>query len=262
MNWTAIDATSTWLWMNFNRHVQNEGMNDIAHGRFDFPWDAVFATHTRSGFRVYVFKIHLWRRNTRRRQHAFTVRIAPYWNKLPDEIVNPSSVELLKARLGVRWLSFHTRMSFFIITFVVYCSFYCSLDKRCDLIWLHLPVYSLYICAVYQFLKIRPYNNSIIEILYLYLIHLIFSPNKLNSCAGKIRISDAKGMFWTRYLHSMKTKWNIANKQVFREMWILLLHYNVTLALLLLKTNPPRAKVTHKAQNMRKSQHTDMKSPT
>ncbi len=38
-----------------------------------------------------------------RRQHAFNVRLVQRWNKLPEETVNASSVETLKARLDAKW---------------------------------------------------------------------------------------------------------------------------------------------------------------
>ncbi len=38
-------------------------------------------------------------------QHAFSVRVVLYCNKLPGEIVNASSVETFKFRLDARWQS-------------------------------------------------------------------------------------------------------------------------------------------------------------
>ncbi len=62
------------------------------HGLLDFPCDTVFAAPTVLGFAVILstftnsdVKIH-------RRQHAFSVRIVPYRNKLPEDIVNVSWV--------------------------------------------------------------------------------------------------------------------------------------------------------------------------
>ncbi len=75
------------------------------HGLLDFPRDAVFAAPTHIGLRGHTFKIHQQRCKTRRHQHAFSVRVDPYWNKLPEEIVNASSVETLKLRLDARWQS-------------------------------------------------------------------------------------------------------------------------------------------------------------
>ncbi len=75
------------------------------HGLLDFPRDAVFAAPTRIGLRGHAFKIHQQWCKTRRRQHAFSVRVVPYWNKLSEEIVNAPSVETIKLRLDARWKS-------------------------------------------------------------------------------------------------------------------------------------------------------------
>ncbi len=66
-------------------------MYRIMHGLLDFPCETVFAAPTRIGLRSHTFKIHQQRCKTRRRQHAFSVRVV--WNKLLEEIVNASSVE-------------------------------------------------------------------------------------------------------------------------------------------------------------------------
>ncbi len=50
------------------------------HGLLDFPCDAVFAAPTRIRLRGHTFKIYQQRCKTRRRQHAFSVRVVPYWN--------------------------------------------------------------------------------------------------------------------------------------------------------------------------------------
>ncbi len=63
-----------------------------------FPFDAVFAAPTRSGLRGHDFKIPLQRRKTCHHQHVFNVRVVPYWNKLPEEIVNTSSMQKIKSR--------------------------------------------------------------------------------------------------------------------------------------------------------------------
>ncbi len=47
----------------------------------------------------------LWasqRCKTRCRQHAVSLRVVPYWNKLPEEIVNAASVHIFKLRLYAR----------------------------------------------------------------------------------------------------------------------------------------------------------------
>ncbi len=74
-------------------------MYNMANGLLEFPWDAVFLAPTRSWLRIHVLKIHRQRCARRRHQHAFSVRAVPYWKKL-SEIVNTSSIELLKTRLG------------------------------------------------------------------------------------------------------------------------------------------------------------------
>ncbi len=75
------------------------------HGHLDFPCDAVLAAPIRIWLRDHTFKIHQQRCKTRRRQNAFSVRVVPYWNKLPEEIVNAPSVETLKLRLDALWQS-------------------------------------------------------------------------------------------------------------------------------------------------------------
>ncbi len=77
-------------------------MFKIMHGLLDFPCDTVFAAPTPTGLRGFTFKIHQQWYKTRRRQHAFSVRVVPYWNKLPEEIENASSVETIELRLDAR----------------------------------------------------------------------------------------------------------------------------------------------------------------
>ncbi len=80
-------------------------MCKMMHRLLGFPCDAVFASPTRIGLRGHTFKIHQQRCKTHRRQHAFSVRVVPYWNKLPEEIVTATSVETFKLRLDARWQS-------------------------------------------------------------------------------------------------------------------------------------------------------------
>ncbi len=80
-------------------------MYKIMHGLLDFPFDAVFAVPTRMRLRGHTLKIHQQRCKTRRRQHAFRVRVVPYWNKLPEDIVTATSVEAFKFRLDAKWQS-------------------------------------------------------------------------------------------------------------------------------------------------------------
>ncbi len=65
-----------------------------------------FVAPTRVGLRGHTFKIHQQWCKFRHRQHAFSVRVVPYWNKLPEEFVNASSVEIFNLPLDARWQSF------------------------------------------------------------------------------------------------------------------------------------------------------------
>ncbi len=80
-------------------------MYKIMHGLLDFPCDADFAAPTRIGLRGHALKIQQQRCKTRRRQHALSVRVVPYWNKLPEDIVTATSVETFKSRLDAEWRS-------------------------------------------------------------------------------------------------------------------------------------------------------------
>ncbi len=71
-----------------------------AQDRLDFPWDTVFAVPTHSGLRGRVFKIHQQQYNDPRHQHTFSVRAVPYWNKLPEKIVNASSLLIIQGAIG------------------------------------------------------------------------------------------------------------------------------------------------------------------
>ncbi len=59
-------------------------LHTTMHGLLDFPCDAVFAAPTRFGPRGPSCKIHQQLCKTRRRQHAFSAWVFPYWNKLPE----------------------------------------------------------------------------------------------------------------------------------------------------------------------------------
>ncbi len=78
----------------------------IIHGILGFPCTGVFVAHVHSGLRDHGFKVHQQWGETRHRQHAFSVRVVPYWNKLPEEIVKASSVEAFKLRVDARWQPF------------------------------------------------------------------------------------------------------------------------------------------------------------
>ncbi len=81
------------------------GMFRITHGLLEFPMAFVFAHPTRKGLRGHAYKLHPQRCCTRRRQFAFTIRAVPFWNKLPAEIVNASSVISFKTLLDAHWQS-------------------------------------------------------------------------------------------------------------------------------------------------------------
>ncbi len=74
----------------------------IMHGLLSFECDGVFAAPIRFGLCGHTFKIRQQRRKTRRRQHTFSIRVVQYWNKLSEQIVNASLVEIFKLRPDVR----------------------------------------------------------------------------------------------------------------------------------------------------------------
>ncbi len=80
-------------------------MFKITHGPLEFPMAPTFAHPTRKGLCSNAYKFHQQRCCTRRRQFAFTIRVVPFWNKLPAEIVNASSVKSLKTLLDDHWQS-------------------------------------------------------------------------------------------------------------------------------------------------------------
>ncbi len=80
-------------------------MFKITHGLLDFTKASTFANPTRKGLRGHAYKFHQQRCCTRRRQFAFTIRVVPFWNKLPAEMVNASSVKFFKTLLDAHWQS-------------------------------------------------------------------------------------------------------------------------------------------------------------
>ncbi len=80
-------------------------MFKITHGLLEFHMASTFVYPTRQGLRVHTFKFHQQRCCTRRHRFAFTIRAVTFWNKLPAEIVNASSVKSFKALLDARWQS-------------------------------------------------------------------------------------------------------------------------------------------------------------
>ncbi len=73
-------------------------VHKIMHSRLDFPCDVAFVAPTRFGLPGHSFKIQKQRFKTRRRKHAFSYRVFPYWNRSPAEIAYASSVEIFKLR--------------------------------------------------------------------------------------------------------------------------------------------------------------------
>ncbi len=74
-------------------------MMKITNGLLEFPMASTFAHPTRKGLRGHAYKFRQQRCCTRHRQFAFIIRAVPFWNKLPAEIVNASSVKSFKTLL-------------------------------------------------------------------------------------------------------------------------------------------------------------------
>ncbi len=64
-----------------------------------------------SGLRGHAFKIYEQRCKTRRHQYAFSILIVPYWDKLPEEIVNAPSVEIFKTH----WVHYYCLWSYMLL---------------------------------------------------------------------------------------------------------------------------------------------------
>ncbi len=80
-------------------------MFKITHGLLEFPMASTFPHPTHKGLRGHAYKFHQQRCCTRRRQFAFAIRAVPFWNKLPTDIVNASSVKSVKTLLNAHWWS-------------------------------------------------------------------------------------------------------------------------------------------------------------
>ncbi len=78
-------------------------MFKITHGPLDFPMESTFTHPTWIGLRGHAYEFHQQRYCTRRRQFAFTIRVAPFWNKLPAEIVYEFLVKFFKTLLDAHW---------------------------------------------------------------------------------------------------------------------------------------------------------------
>ncbi len=74
-------------------------MLKITHCLLKFPMASTFAHPTHKGLRGHAYKFNQQRCCTHRRQFTFTIRAVPFWNKLPTEIVNASSVKYFKTLL-------------------------------------------------------------------------------------------------------------------------------------------------------------------
>ncbi len=73
-------------------------MFKIIHYPLKFSMESISTppTHTEVLHRAYKFQ---------RRQYAASIRAVPFWNILPAEIVNASSVKSFKTFLEANWLS-------------------------------------------------------------------------------------------------------------------------------------------------------------
>ncbi len=85
-------------------------MFKITHGLLEFPMAPTFAHPTRKGLRGHAYKFHQPRCCTRCRQFAFTIRAAPFWNKLPAEIVTAPSMKSIKTLMDAHWQSLFTEV--------------------------------------------------------------------------------------------------------------------------------------------------------
>ncbi len=74
-------------------------MFKITHGLWELSTGPVFTHSTCTGLRGHAYGFHQQRCYTYRRQFAFSIQDAPFWNKLPSEIVSASSVASFKTSL-------------------------------------------------------------------------------------------------------------------------------------------------------------------
>ncbi len=91
----------------------------------------------RPGLRSKSFKIGQQPCNTSHYRLAFRVRVVPYWNKLPEEIVSASSVAILKTRMDAWWQPLFPEVPLKIpprncptLPLVVYGTIYCFLNQK------------------------------------------------------------------------------------------------------------------------------------
>ncbi len=74
----------------------------ITRGPLEFPTESISSN---PGIHGHIHNFHLQGRYIRRHQHAFSVRAVPFWNKMPAEIANASSVLSHKTLLDANWRS-------------------------------------------------------------------------------------------------------------------------------------------------------------
>ncbi len=93
------------LFSLFQRRIRGHLMSmfRIIHGLLEFPMESIFIHPTRTGLRVHAHKFFQQRCFTSRRQHAFSVRFAPFRDKLPAEVLNTLSVNSFKMILDANW---------------------------------------------------------------------------------------------------------------------------------------------------------------
>jgi hypothetical protein len=79
----------------------------IIQGRYDPEASTIIKlmndTEQRFSTRTNSRKVIYNRANTNIRKNSFSIRIAKYWNKLPENIVNAPSINSLKNRLDKHW---------------------------------------------------------------------------------------------------------------------------------------------------------------
>ncbi len=80
-------------------------MFKVSNGHLEFLMASTFEHPARKGLRGHAYKFHQQRYCTRRHQFGFTIRAVLFWNKLPAEIVNASSVKSFKILLDSHWQS-------------------------------------------------------------------------------------------------------------------------------------------------------------
>ncbi len=93
-----------------HRHIRGDliSMFKLIHGVLGFPLESTFTHPTRIGLRGYAYKFHQRRSHNRQRQHAFSMRAIPFWNKLPALIARASPVKSFVTLMDANWQSLFT----------------------------------------------------------------------------------------------------------------------------------------------------------